>query len=82
MLGSIADGVTRVTGFLSGADAIATMQAFRAMGGVSDEQISRFYEEFAQRLESAAIWSEVTAANAKDLERATQRGRSTQRRFS
>ncbi|MCP4010196.1 MAG: 3-phosphoshikimate 1-carboxyvinyltransferase, partial [Proteobacteria bacterium] len=32
MLGSIATGVTRVSGFLSGADAIATMQAFRAMG--------------------------------------------------
>ncbi len=32
MLGSIANGVTHVSGFLSGADAIATMQAFRAMG--------------------------------------------------
>ncbi len=32
MLGSIATGITRVSGFLSGADAIATMQAFRAMG--------------------------------------------------
>lgn len=32
MLGSIADGVTHVSGFLSGADAIATMNAFRAMG--------------------------------------------------
>lgn len=32
MLGSIANGVTRVSGFLSGADAIATMQAFRTMG--------------------------------------------------
>ena len=38
MLGSIADGVTRVTGFLSGADAIATMQAFRAMGVNIDHQ--------------------------------------------
>ena len=32
MLGSIATGVTRVSGFLSGADAIATIHAFRAMG--------------------------------------------------
>ncbi len=32
MLGSIATGITRVSGFLSGADAIATMQAFRSMG--------------------------------------------------
>ena len=38
MLGSIADGVTRVTGFLCGADAIATMQAFRAMGVNIDHQ--------------------------------------------
>ena len=29
-------------------------QAFRAMGGIADDQISRFYEEFAQRLEADA----------------------------
>lgn len=32
MLGSLAEGVTRVTGFLEGEDAIATMNCFRAMG--------------------------------------------------
>ncbi len=32
MLGAIAEGVTRVSGFLEGADALATMQAFREMG--------------------------------------------------
>ena len=32
MLGALADGVTRVTGFLEGADAISTMNVFRAMG--------------------------------------------------
>lgn len=32
MLGSIAEGVTRVTGFLEGADAISTMNVFRALG--------------------------------------------------
>ncbi len=32
MLGAIAEGVTRISGFLEGADALATMQAFRAMG--------------------------------------------------
>ncbi|MGR9072925.1 MAG: 3-phosphoshikimate 1-carboxyvinyltransferase [Gammaproteobacteria bacterium] len=32
MLGSIADGVTRVTGFLEAEDALATLKAFRAMG--------------------------------------------------
>jgi 3-phosphoshikimate 1-carboxyvinyltransferase len=32
MLGSIAEGVTKVTGFLEGEDALATLAAFRAMG--------------------------------------------------
>jgi len=32
MLGAIADGVTRVTGFLEGEDAISTMNVFRALG--------------------------------------------------
>jgi hypothetical protein len=34
MLGSLADGVTQVTGFLEGEDALATLQAFRDMGVV------------------------------------------------
>jgi 3-phosphoshikimate 1-carboxyvinyltransferase len=32
MFGSIANGVTKVTGFLRGEDALATLEAFRAMG--------------------------------------------------
>ncbi len=32
MLGALADGVTDVSGFLEGEDALATMRAFRAMG--------------------------------------------------
>lgn len=32
MLGAIADGETRVAGFLEGADALATLRAFRGMG--------------------------------------------------
>jgi 3-phosphoshikimate 1-carboxyvinyltransferase len=32
MLGSLAEGVTRVSGFLEGADSLATLAAFRAMG--------------------------------------------------
>ncbi len=34
MLGSLANGVTRVTGFLEGEDALATLQVFRDMGVV------------------------------------------------
>jgi 5-enolpyruvylshikimate-3-phosphate synthase len=36
MLGSLADGVTTVDGFLEGEDAIATVQAFREMGVAID----------------------------------------------
>ena len=32
MLGSLAEGVTRVRGFLEGEDALATVAAFRGMG--------------------------------------------------
>ena len=32
MLGSLAEGVTEVTGFLEGEDSLATLQAFRDMG--------------------------------------------------
>lgn len=32
MLGSLADGVTRISGFLEGEDSLATLQAFRDMG--------------------------------------------------
>lgn len=36
MLGSIAQGTTSVSGFLEGADSLATLQAFRAMGVAID----------------------------------------------
>jgi 3-phosphoshikimate 1-carboxyvinyltransferase len=36
MLGSIAEGQTRISGFLEGADALATMNVFRAMGVAID----------------------------------------------
>ena len=32
MLGALAEGTTRVSGFLEGEDALATLAAFRAMG--------------------------------------------------
>lgn len=53
--------------------------AFAAMGGVSDAQITAFYEAFARRLENDGIWAEIGAANAGDVERAKARGRSTTR---
>ncbi len=53
--------------------------AFAGMGSVADAQISRFYEEFAGRLESDAIWDEIARANGADVEDARRRGRSTTR---
>ena len=32
MLGALAEGTTRISGFLEGEDALATLGAFRAMG--------------------------------------------------
>ncbi|WP_119324758.1 aldehyde dehydrogenase family protein [Capsulimonas corticalis] len=53
--------------------------AFAAMAAVSDADVSRFFEEFALRLEDAGAWSEIAAANAADVAQAQARGRSTTR---
>src|SRR5688572_29471293 len=54
-------------------------EAFQAMASVPDERISRFYDEFARRLESDEIWAPIGMANAGDVERARERGRSVTR---
>ncbi|HZU75400.1 MAG TPA: glutamate-5-semialdehyde dehydrogenase, partial [Dehalococcoidia bacterium] len=54
-------------------------EAFAAMRRVSDTQITRFYEAFALRLETPAIWAPIAEANARDVESARARGRSTTR---
>lgn len=53
--------------------------AFQQMGSVTDAAISRFYEEFALRLEADESWGAIAAANAADVEQAKARGRSTTR---
>ena len=53
--------------------------AFARMGSVADEQISRFFEEFAARLEDETTWRRIGEVNAKDVEDARARGRSTTR---
>lgn len=60
----------------------AVSRARAAFGEVSrapDAALSRFFEAFAERLESDAIWRDVLAANREDLEDAQRRGRSTTR---
>ena len=62
------------------ADAVSRAErAFSVMGSVSDGQISRFYEDFAVHLESESIWRQIAAINAKDVEEAKARRRSTTR---
>ncbi len=53
--------------------------AFQRMGSVSDQQVSDFYEAFARRLEDDDAFAPIAAANAADVERAKERGRSTTR---
>ncbi|MCB0060655.1 MAG: aldehyde dehydrogenase family protein, partial [Caldilineaceae bacterium] len=55
------------------------VNAFAAMGSVTDAQISTFYEHFAAALEDDDIWGEISRINAADVERAQARGRSTTR---
>lgn len=53
--------------------------AFARMGEVTDTAITAFFEAFARRLEDAAAWARIAAANAADVEQARGRGRSTTR---
>lgn len=55
------------------------VEAFEALQTASDEQITRFYEGFAERLSDAGIWSQISRANEYDVARAKEKGRSTTR---
>ncbi len=57
----------------------AAAQAFIEMRECSDDAISKFYEIFAQLLDSPEVVSEITAANALDVADAKTRARSTTR---
>ena len=53
--------------------------AFAAMGTVTDDQISAFYEGFAARLDDDAAFAPIAAANQADIASAHERGRTTTR---
>ncbi|HHC07229.1 MAG TPA: aldehyde dehydrogenase family protein [Actinobacteria bacterium] len=55
------------------------VEAFAAMGGVTDEQITEFYEHFASALADDERFAPIAAANRADVERARGRGRSVTR---
>ena len=54
-------------------------EAFAVLRAAPDEQISRFYAGFADRLADEAIWARVKRVNDRDVEDARARGRSTTR---
>lgn len=53
--------------------------AFRAMSAVRAEQITRFYELFAERLSDGQVWAQIASVNERDVADAMRRGRSTTR---
>lgn len=53
--------------------------AFAALGTVSDDAISAFFDVFARRLEDGASFAPILAANESDVAAAKGRGRSTTR---
>jgi glutamate-5-semialdehyde dehydrogenase len=55
------------------------VEAFAVMATVSDEQVSRFFGAFADRLADDALFARIAEANATDVERARMAGRSTTR---
>ena len=55
------------------------VDAFAALGRVSDNAITDFFDAFAARLADDGVWAEIAAANAADVGRAAARGRSTTR---
>lgn len=57
----------------------AAVEGFTALSGVSDEQITRFFDLFAAALEDDETFAPIAAANAQDLDSARQRGRATGR---
>jgi len=62
------------------ADAVdRAVAAFGAMGSVGDDQITAFYNAFADRLDDDASFAPIAAANAADVASAKERGRTTTR---
>lgn len=54
-------------------------RAFLALGSVSDEAVSAFYAEFADRLADDAVFAPIAEANAADVAAAKTKGKSTTR---
>lgn len=57
----------------------AAVEAFAAMGTISDDQITAFYNAFADRFESDEAFAPIAIANQTDIDLAQARGRTTTR---
>ena len=57
----------------------AAVDAFAAMGSVSDDQITRFYTNFADALADKHIFASIALANDEDVASARERDRSATR---
>ncbi len=57
----------------------AAVTAFDAMGTVSDEEVSAFFDAFADALDDEETFRHIAAANAEDVGATADRGRSTTR---
>lgn len=57
----------------------AAARAFAEMAAVSDDQISQFFDHFANRLADDSVFAAIAAANADDVAGAEARGRATGR---
>lgn len=53
--------------------------AFGSLGVVSDDRITAFYNGFADRLQDDTLFETIAEANARDVEKAEETGRSTTR---
>jgi len=62
------------------ANAVAAAdEAFAAMGSVSDDQITHFYDAFADAIADDATFAPIADANNRDVDSARDRGRSATR---
>lgn len=57
----------------------SAVSAFARMGVIADEQIAGFFDAFATYLEDDESYAPIARANAEDVSRARERGRSTTR---
>lgn len=53
--------------------------AFRVMSEVTDEQVSQFFRDFADRLSETGVWGSIVESNLSDIDRARTEGRQANR---